>query len=81
LFVKTDRGVQLIEPIVSEYTLEILDVIVVDTGRAIGQLRISTVALVVELERAEALASIWIVYEIANVGPPPLRPSGDKAFE
>src|SRR6266700_1298320 len=36
LFVKTDRCVQLVEPIVSKYTLEVLDVIVVDMGRAIG---------------------------------------------
>ena len=81
MFVKTDRCVQLIEPIVTEHTLEVLDIIIVDVGWPVSQFYITAVTIVVEFERAEALASIWIIYEIADVRPPPLRTEIDQAFE
>src|SRR5439155_26298555 len=81
LFVKTDRCVQLIESIVTEHTLEVLDIIVVDVGGPIGEFHISSIAVVVEFEWPEALASIWIVNEITDVRPDPLRTEIDQTFE
>jgi len=73
--------VQLIEPIVTDHALQVLEIIVVDMGRTVGELRIAAVAVVVELEWAEALAAIRIVNEVANVLPNPLRTEIDQALE
>ena len=72
---------QLIKPIVTEYALEVFENVIVNMGGPIGQFDISAIAVVVEFEWPEALASIWIVNEITDVRPDPLRTEIDQTFE